>query len=75
METTTMRGVILRITEPVKRIESKQDGILTVICQVGGHAQCSNIIQMPNGDTQGVSHHFLKFYTDTVFLESTSGDP
>jgi hypothetical protein len=43
---------------------SKEDGSLTATCQVGGHAQCSNIISMPNGDTQGVSHHFLKYHAD-----------
>jgi hypothetical protein len=48
----------------VKRIESKEDGSLTATCQVGGHAQCSNIVPMPNGGTQGVSQHFLKFHTD-----------
>ena len=33
-------------TGAVKRIESKEDSALTVICQVGGHAECSNIIPM-----------------------------
>ena len=47
-----------------KRMESKEDGSLTATCQVGGHAQCSNIISMPNGGTQGVSQHFLKYHTD-----------
>ena len=47
-----------------KRMESKEDGSLTVTCQVGGHAECSNIIPMPNGDTQGVAQHFLKYHTD-----------
>jgi hypothetical protein len=39
-------------TGAVKRMESKEDGSLTTTCQVGGHAQCTNIIPMPNGDTQ-----------------------
>ena len=51
-------------TSAVKRIESKEDGSLTVMCQVGGHVQCSNIIPMPNGGTHGVSQHFLKFHID-----------
>ena len=51
-------------TGAVKRMESKEDGILTVTCQVGGHAQGSNIIPMPNGGTQGVAQHFLKYHTD-----------
>ncbi len=45
-------------TGSVKRMSSKEDGSLTATCQVGGHAQCSNIISMTNGDTQGVSQHF-----------------
>ena len=49
-------------TSVVKRIESK-DGSLTVMCQVGGHVQCSNIIAMPNGGTQGLSQYFLNFHT------------
>ncbi len=36
-------------TGSVKRMESKEDGNLTVTCQVGGHAQCDNVIPMPNG--------------------------
>ncbi len=55
-------------TGAVKRMSSKEDGSLTSTCQVGGHAQCSNIISMTNGDTQGVSQHFLKYHTT-----STSG--
>ncbi len=51
-------------TGSVKRMQSKEDGSLTATCQVGGHAQCSNIIPMPNGDTQGVAQHFLKYHTD-----------
>ena len=43
---------------------SKEDGSLTATCQVGGHAQCNNIISIPNGDTQGVQHHFVKYHTD-----------
>ncbi len=31
-------------TGTVKRMESKEDGILTATCQVSGHAQCINII-------------------------------
>ena len=38
-------------------MSSKEDGSLTATCQVGGHAQCSNIISMTNGGTQGVSQH------------------
>jgi hypothetical protein len=51
-------------TGSVKRIQSKEDGSLTATCQVGGHAQCSYIIPMSNGGTQGVSQHFLKYHTD-----------
>ena len=51
-------------TGSVKRIQAKEDGSLTATCQVGGHAQCSNIIPIPNGGTQGVAQHFLKFHTD-----------
>ncbi len=51
-------------TGAVKRMQSKEDGSLTATCQVGGHAQCSNIIPMSNGDTQGVAQHFLKYHTD-----------
>jgi hypothetical protein len=29
-------------TEAVKRMESKEDGSLTVTCQVGGHTQCNS---------------------------------
>ena len=43
---------------------SKEDGSLTATCQVGGHAQCRNIIPIPNGGTQGVAQHFLKYHTD-----------
>jgi hypothetical protein len=39
----------------VKMMESKEDGSLTATCLVDGHAQCSNIIPMPNGGTQGVT--------------------
>ena len=48
----------------MKRIQSKEDGSLTATCQVGGHAQCSNIIPMRNGGTQGVAQHFLKYHAD-----------
>ena len=51
-------------TGAVKRMESKEDGNLTATCQVGGHAQRSNIIPMSNGSTQGVAQHFLKYHTD-----------
>jgi hypothetical protein len=51
-------------TGVVKRMESKEDGTLTATCQVGGYAQCSNIIPMTNGGTEGVAHHFLKYHTD-----------
>jgi hypothetical protein len=51
-------------TGVVKRMESKEDGNLTVTCQVDGRAQCSNIIPMPNGGTEGVAQHFLKYHTD-----------
>ena len=51
-------------TGAVKRMQTKEDGSLTATCQVGGHAQCSNIIPMPNGGTQGVAQHFLKYHTD-----------
>jgi hypothetical protein len=39
-------------TGAVKRMESKEDGNLTATCQVGGHAQCINIILMTNGGTE-----------------------
>ena len=51
-------------TGVVKRMESKEDGTLTVTCQVGGCAQCNNIIPMTNGGTEGVAHHFIKYHTD-----------
>jgi hypothetical protein len=51
-------------TGAVKRMQAKEDGSLTSTCQVGGHAQCSNIIPIPNGDTQGVAQSFLKYHTD-----------
>jgi hypothetical protein len=51
-------------TGVVKRMESKEDGTLTATCQVDGHAQCSNIIPMTNGNTEGVAQHFLKYHTD-----------
>jgi hypothetical protein len=51
-------------TGVVKRMQAKEDGSLTATCQVGGHAQCRNIIRMTNGDTQGVAQHFLKYHTD-----------
>jgi hypothetical protein len=57
-------------TGAVKRMQSKEDGSLTATCQVGGDAQCSNIIPMPNGDTQGVAQHFLKYHTDTLTIAS-----
>ncbi len=44
-------------------MESKEDGSLTVTCQVDGYVEYSNIIPMPNGDTQGVAQHFLKYHT------------
>jgi hypothetical protein len=50
-------------TGSVKRMESKEDGILTATCQVGGNTQ-HNIIPMPNGVTEGVAQHFLKYHTD-----------
>ncbi len=48
----------------MKRIQVKEDGSLTATCQVGDHAECINIIPMPNGGTQGVAQHFLKYHTD-----------
>ena len=51
-------------TGAVKKMESKEDGNLTGTCQVGGHEQYINIIPIPNGDTQGVAHHFLKYHSD-----------
>ncbi len=44
-------------TGALKRMESKEDGNLTATCR-------SNIIPIPNGDTQGVAQHFLKYHTD-----------
>ena len=51
-------------TGAVRRMQAKEDCSLTATCQVGGHVQCSNIIPMPNGGTQGVAQHFLKYHTD-----------
>jgi hypothetical protein len=51
-------------TRTVRRMQVKEDCSLTATCQVGGHAQCSNIIPIPNGGTQGVAQHFLKYHTD-----------
>ena len=45
-------------TEAVKRMHSKEGGILTAMCQVGGHVECKKTITMPNGGTQGVLQHF-----------------
>ena len=45
-------------TEAVKRMHSKEGGILTATCQVGGHVECKKTITMPNGGTQGVLQHF-----------------
>jgi hypothetical protein len=45
-------------------MESKEDGILTSTCQVGEHARFRNIIPIPNGGTEGVAQHFLKYHTD-----------
>jgi len=36
-------------TEAVKRMHSKEGGILTAMCQVGGHVECKKTITMPNG--------------------------
>ncbi len=49
-------------TETVKRIYSKEGGIVTVLSQVGGHVECEKTIVMPNGGTQGVIQHFLRFH-------------
>ncbi len=49
-------------TGAVKRMESKEDGNLTSTIQVGGHAQFINIIPIPNGGTEGVAQHFLKYH-------------
>jgi hypothetical protein len=46
--------------EEVKRIHSKEGGILTAMFQVGGHVECKKTITMPNGDTQGVLQHFWR---------------
>jgi hypothetical protein len=51
-------------TGAVRRMQTKEDCSLTGTCQVGGHAQCSNIIPMTNGGTQGVAQNFLKYHTD-----------
>ena len=51
-------------TEAVKRIHSKEGGILSVMCQVGGHVECKKTITMSNGGTQGVFQHFLRFHPD-----------
>jgi hypothetical protein len=59
-------------TGAVKRMESKEDGNLTATCQVGGHAQCCNIIPMPNGGTEGVAQHFLNTLTRTYTLTIVS---
>jgi hypothetical protein len=49
-------------TEAVKRMYSKEGGILTAMCQVGGHVECKKTITIPNGGTQGVFQHFLRCY-------------
>jgi len=49
-------------TDVVKRIHSKEGGILSAMCQVGGHVECKKTITMPNGGTQGVLQHFLRFH-------------
>jgi hypothetical protein len=36
-------------TEAVKRMHSKEGGILTAMCQVGGHVECKKTITRPNG--------------------------
>jgi hypothetical protein len=36
-------------TEAVKRMHSKEGGILTAMCQVGGQVECKKTITMPNG--------------------------
>ncbi len=41
---------------------SKEGGIVTDLCQVGGHVECKRTIAMPNGGTQGVIQHFLRFH-------------
>jgi hypothetical protein len=41
---------------------SKEGGIVTDLCQVGGHVECKKTIAMPNGGTQGVIQHFLRFH-------------
>ena len=33
-------------------MHSKEGGILTAMCQVGGHVECKKTITMPNGGTQ-----------------------
>ena len=50
-------------TEAVKRMHSKEGGILTAMCQVGGHVECKKTITMPNGGTQGLLQHFLRCHT------------
>jgi hypothetical protein len=73
METTTMRGVILRMRMGSMRMGQETrvigqprtpNGDRLSVFTVGGHAQCSNIIPIPNGDTQGVAQDFLKYHTD-----------
>jgi hypothetical protein len=61
-------------TGVVRRMQVKEDCSLTVTCQVGGHTQCSNIIPMPNGGTQGVAQHFLKYHTDLTRGSRFSGN-
>jgi hypothetical protein len=39
-------------TEAVKWMHSKEGGILTAMCQVGGHVECKKTITMPNGGTR-----------------------
>ena len=34
----------------MKRIHSKEGGIVTVMCQDGGHVECKKTITMSNGD-------------------------
>ena len=33
-------------TEAVKRMHSKEDGILTAMCQVGGHVECKKTVKV-----------------------------
>ncbi len=64
--TTRRRSNLTHCSEytTLLRMHSKEGGILTAMCQVGGHVECKKTITMPNGDTQGVLQHFGRCHPD-----------